>query len=692
MSLFSELKRRNVFRVGIAYLITGWLIMQVGEVMAPALKLPDWALSTLAFFLILGFPLAMIFAWAFEMTPDGLKRERDVDRSQSVTGSTGRRLDRAIIMVLILAVAFLLVERFSGTAQQETPSMADGQPIAEALPEATEADDRKAVAVLPFQNMSASEENAFFASGVHEDILTYLSRISGLRVNSRTSVMQFAGSPLNMKDIAAQLGARYIVEGSVRRAGNQVRVTAQLIDANTDEHLWAENFDRELVDIFAIQTAIAEEIVAQLEANLSPREADMLAQRPTDSIEAYDLFLQARLALQDTEVDSTFDDTAVRLLERAVKIDPGYAQAWALLAVAHSDYHWFRIDPSPKRLERMKLALDRALELQPDLPEARLAMARYYYSGFYDYPRALEELKRLRGIIPNEPLVHFHLGLTLRRLGRYEEAIDSFLQATRLDPWYEGAWAEAANTASASGHLAHAMAIDEAIEDRFPSNERMVAERAAMRMNLFGDVLGASGILATLPDGDNYYFWQSHFLHAVLSRDYEKIASVSMQDTFFNAVVPGWGQIEAARYLIMGGLEESAASLLQEGGDLLAKEVAAPEAENFAWPHAIYGLYLMMNGEAEQARQSCDRAMKILPLERDKVHAPWIVSYCAWIAAKAGATDEALDLYEAVVAAGWGISDFYLEMNPEWDFIRAEPRFQALVETARLRREALAKP
>ena len=292
MSLFAELKRRNVFRVGIAYVIVAWLLAQELELVLDSFGSPAWVMKTVLVLLAAGLPLALLFAWAFEMTPEGLKREAEVDRSQSITNSTGRRLDRAIMLVLVLAIAFLLFDRFVGPGEDADSAAvtASGEAGGKTIPAATEqpaqTDQRKAVAVLPFQNLSTDAENAFFASGVHEDILTYLSRISGLRVNSRTSVQQYAGSQLNMKDIAAQLGARYIVEGSVRRAGNQVRVTAQLIDANTDEHLWAENFDRELTDIFAIQTAIAEEIVAQLQAELSPGEARMLAQQLTHNIEA----------------------------------------------------------------------------------------------------------------------------------------------------------------------------------------------------------------------------------------------------------------------------------------------------------------------------------------------------------------------------------------------------------------------
>ena len=687
MSLFVELKRRNVFRVGIAYVLASWLVMQVGEVMAPALRLPDWVLSTLAFFLILGFPLVLIFAWAFEMTPEGLKRERDVDRSQSITGETGRRLDRAIIVVLVLAVGFLLAERWlhvPGELPAPTPS---GAPGSEAI-----ADARKAIAVLPFENLSASEENAFFAAGVHEDILTHLSRVAGLRVNSRTSVQQYAGSQLNMRDIAAGLGVRFIVEGSVRRAGNQVRVTAQLIDANTDEHLWAENFDRELTDIFAIQTAIAGEIVSALEAELSPQEAALLAQRPTDSVAAYDLFLKARLALQDTTNPSIIIDTAVGLLEEAVSLDPAYAQAWALLAVAHGDFYWFRADPSPTRLDRMKAALDRAIALQPDLPEARLALASYYYRGFYDYPRALEQLELARSVLPNDPMVHFQLGLTLRRLGQFDRSIQSFLDATEIDPWHEGAWAEAIETAHSSGRAREAERLAAELSQRFPDHPRMVAERATMRLKLHGDVDGARVILARLPDADHYYFWMARHLLELWSRDFAAAAQVLQEENYFETIVPGGGRLEAARALRLGGLEAEAAPLLREAGPVLARVVSEPNAENFAWPHAVYAMYLIMDGQQDAAIERCQRVQAILPMDRDAVHGPQLAAFCAWVAGMAGDTDRALDMLDRMLEVGWDMNYWFLALSPEWDFLRGQERFEQLLARAKARLAAEAGP
>jgi TolB-like protein len=279
ISFFAELKRRNVFKVAAAYIIVGWLIMQAGDTLAPALHLPDWVNSTLAFFLILGFPLALILAWAFEMTPEGIKKEREVDRTQSITQVTGQKLNRTIIALMAAALAYFAWDKFGASphgdvdlAQKSTDGISN-----------TQKSGKKSIAVMPFRNRSASEENAeFFSDGVHDELLTNLSRIKELKVISRTSVMNYRDTTKNMKQIGEELGVANILEGGVQRAGDTVRINVQLIDAATDEHLWAKVYDRQLTaeNIFAIQTEIAHAIADALEATLSPREQELLATPP----------------------------------------------------------------------------------------------------------------------------------------------------------------------------------------------------------------------------------------------------------------------------------------------------------------------------------------------------------------------------------------------------------------------------
>lgn len=671
MSFFRELQRRNVVKVAIAYVVVSWLLLQVSDVLVPALHLPEWIQTATAYFLMIGFLPALLFAWAFELTPEGIKREREVAPGESITQKTSQKLNFVIIGVLLVAVGFLLTERFF--MYKAEPDQVITQDVAREL-----SDTRKAIAVLPFENLSANKENEYFAAGVHEDILTYLSRIAELKVNSRTSVQQYADTQLNLKDVALALGATYVVEGSVRRSGNQVRVTAQLIDAKTDEHLWAENFDRELTDIFEIQTAVAQEIVSALHAELSPQEVAMINDRPTESFEAYDLFLKARQAHTTNKSRGIYSQEALDLLEEAVRIDPGFAQAWALLAVTHGDFYWFRTDTAPDRLDRMKQAVDRAFELNPGLPEARMALAAYYYRGFYDYPKALEQLLLAREQIPNDTLVHFNLGLTYRRLGDFDQSIASFSEAVQLDPAHQEAWAEGLLTAQSSGRVKEATAFAKQIEERFDSLPRMRAERAMARLSLFGDIEGARQIMEGTEESDQFQVVEARFFVALLSRELSKAAELAQHDAFYEELSPGSGLALGAIVLHIDGQDELADQLGEKAIEVLTTEITKPYAQNYAWPHLNLSAILSLRGEHQAAAVNCERAMQILPFEKDKLHGASVAITCARVQARSGDIEAALDQLEILFDSGWDMNPWLLALNPEWDFMRGHPRFDAM--------------
>lgn len=274
MSRFAELKRRNVFRVAAAYLVLSWLLLQVGDVLFEALEVPGWGIKLVLGLLALGFVPVLVFSWAYEITPEGLKKESEVDRSRSITPATGRKLDLVTIALVVLAVGFAVLDRLViGRDAPATLPAPTTEPQLEPSVAAAEGDNRRSIAVLPFSSFSDDPENAFFASGVHEDILVHLAKIHGLRVISRSSVERYAEARPAIPEIARALRVRHIREGSVRRAGGRVRVSAQLIDATADEHVWAENFDRDLDDVFAIQSEIARHIRRRLEGDLERRRA-----------------------------------------------------------------------------------------------------------------------------------------------------------------------------------------------------------------------------------------------------------------------------------------------------------------------------------------------------------------------------------------------------------------------------------
>ncbi|MDH5622278.1 MAG: adenylyl cyclase, partial [Gammaproteobacteria bacterium] len=307
MSLFQELKRRNVFRVAVAYIIVAWLLLQVADTLGPALRLPEWFQSGVAFVVILGFLPAVIFAWAFELTPEGVKREREVDRSQSITPQTGQKLNFAIIALLALAVVYFAVDKFVLTDAPGTATSTVQRSV------------NPSIAVLPFVNMSDDQSNEYFADGITEELLNLLAKIPELDVTSRSSAFAFKGKDIDIPTVAGKLNVDHVLEGSVRKSGVTVRITAQLIEAGTDKHMWSETYDRELTDIFAIQDEIAKEVVDVLQVTLLGKAPES---RATDA-EAYSLYLEG---LHYLELDGEDDWRKAQLLfEDALQIDPSYA-------------------------------------------------------------------------------------------------------------------------------------------------------------------------------------------------------------------------------------------------------------------------------------------------------------------------------------------------------------------------------
>ncbi|MDH3902450.1 MAG: hypothetical protein OES90_04440, partial [Xanthomonadales bacterium] len=389
MSFFEELKRRNVIRVGIAYGVASWLLLQIADLVMDNIEAPAWIMHVMMLFVGLGFIASLVIAWAYEMTPEGIKREADVVREESVTHYTAKKLNFITLGAIVLLIVLLLADRFI-PAGNEVAGPAQTVVATEPENEVAETDSEaflqlaRGVAVLPFANLSEDPNNAFFAGGVHEDILTNLSRIADLRVISRTSMLKIAEQGLNIQEIGQQLDVSHVLEGSVRRAGDQVRVTVQLIDASNDDHLWADNYDRKLEDIFAIQSEIAQKIAAQLEAELSPEQAERLAEVPTQNTQAYDLYLKAR-ELGRTWLAAEGFKQMRPLLEQAVALDPNFMDAQVLLAEVYGRLVWIGVDPEGVYREKAKIVTDRILEQWPGRPEADIAQGNFHYTVERNY-------------------------------------------------------------------------------------------------------------------------------------------------------------------------------------------------------------------------------------------------------------------------------------------------------------------
>jgi len=452
MSFFEELKRRNVVRVGLAYGIAGWVLLQVADLVLENIEAPSWVIQALMLFVLLGFVAAVVIAWAYEITPEGIKKESEVDRSQSIAGHTGKKLDRIIIGFLVLAVGVLLIDRSEkgpDTFPQETTD------------QITQAGDKKmypapflpdealprdpSIAVLPFADMSPEQDQGYFSDGISEELLNLLVRVDGLKVASRTSSFTYKGSNQNLAEIASELKVDHVLEGSVRKADNRIRITAQLIDARTDRHLWSESFDRELVDIFAIQDEIANAIVAALSAELGIfQDAPAISvATATENLDAYELYLKARslfLARQQLE-------ESIALYERAVEIDPDFVRAWEGLAAVYSVVESWGF--TGRDWDSLAIqAAERALELNPALSTPWAVMGQTA-SNNYDYVSSMAHFERAIQLDSTDATNYLWRGINYSSMGFQSESIADLKRCLQIDPAY----------ANCKRHLALALMI-----------------------------------------------------------------------------------------------------------------------------------------------------------------------------------------------------------------------------------------
>jgi TolB-like protein/Tfp pilus assembly protein PilF len=424
-NLFAELKRRNVIRAAILYVGAVWALAQGVSQLSPSVGAPEWATRWFLVAAAIGFPFCIAFAWFYEFTAEGLKRESQIDPAESITRHTGRKLDFAIIGVLAVAVVLLLTDRF---VLRHGVSETTAAPIPE-----------KSIAVLPFENLSEEKQNEYFTDGVQDEILSDLAKIADLKVISRTSVMQYkSGIARNLRKIGEELGVAHVVEGSVQRSANKIRVIAQLIDARNDAHLWAQTYDRDLADVFAIQSEIAKAIADQLQAKLSPTEKKAIEQPPTTDLAAFDLYSRAKSLLLTANFSATNEPDvrkAIELPDEAVKRDPSFFDAYCQLAYAHESlYAISGSDHTPARLTLAEAAVQAATRLRPDAAETHLARAQYLYFGPRDYAGALAELEIARRALPNDPRLFEFTGYILRRRGQQEEGLHNLQRAVELDP------------------------------------------------------------------------------------------------------------------------------------------------------------------------------------------------------------------------------------------------------------------
>ena len=438
MSFFAELKRRNVFRVGIAYAVTSWLLIQVTDILFESIGAPPWVMLAMFVVLATGFVIALIFAWAYELTPEGVKKEKEVDRNASIAPRTGQKLNLTIVALLVITLAYVAYDKLVLDAVLETgpvtavgspvtqaASLADSAPVAE-LP--TTAGTQKSIVVLPFVNMSSDPDQEFFSDGLSEELLNVLAQIKDLRVISRTSAFAFKGKDIDIPTIAAQLGVTHVLEGSVRKAGSDIRITAQLIEVASDSHLWSDAYNRKLENVFEIQQEISQAIASELQVTLG---TSGKTGKPTENLEAWQLFLRGRHLYQNRGEAQLA--RSVELLKQAVALDPQFAEAWANLAAANMVYGFGRDDDFELYYRDGRQAALRAIQIDPKNGFAH-AVLGLVHVGNFAWDDAMQELDLAIELNPNETNSLLWKGIALLALGYIDQALVVLQQAERLDP------------------------------------------------------------------------------------------------------------------------------------------------------------------------------------------------------------------------------------------------------------------
>src|SRR5437867_4906995 len=655
MSGFLEgVKRRKVYRVAVAYVIAAGGIIQLASAAFPAWELPNWALRLVIVLLLLGFPIALILAWAYDITAQGVRA------TPTVAGPRSHRRRNVIMLVasgviISAAAGFFLLPRVSAHKIE------------------------KSIAVLPFESLSDEKANAYFADGIQDDVLTNLSKIGDLKVISRTSVMPYRGKTSNVREIGKALGVATVLEGSVRRIGNRVRVNVQLINADTDEHLWAEDYDRDLTDVFAIQTDLAQKIVRELQAKLSPTEKAQIERKPTENSEAYFAFLQAHdLSTRPDKLRPAIE-RAEQLYEQATRLDPNFARAFAGLAWVH-DWMYHSYDPTPARREKARAAAETAIRLQPDLPEAHLALGFYHYYCERDYQGALHEFAIAKLSLPNSAEVYMAIGAIERRQGKWKESTANLERAASVSP--KDAWILqnlADNYYATKNFEAADKILDRAIEAA-PKSFGARAEKARLAVDWKGDLSVMEKELTQVPTGvdPDGLVTLARMQLLLLQRKFPDALALlkeSPQDVFHDDKPREF--FEGAIHTFSKDKEKALAAFKRARP---VAEKALREGPTDASRHVILGMILAGLGEKDAAIAEGRRAVQLLPESQDALDGPKTTVELAQIYAWTGETDQALQLIDRSLSTPNGVTVPFLALDPMWDPLRDDPRFQALID------------
>jgi TolB-like protein/Tfp pilus assembly protein PilF len=678
-NFFAELKRRNVYKVAVAYAVVAWLLIQAASIFFPAFDAPLWVMRVFIVVIILGFPIALVLSWAFEITSEGIKLESGVAPNRSITRRTGRKIVGITVVVAVLAAGLMVFQ----LVRREPVSQVNEPRAPGTIPE-------KSIAVLPFQNLSRDPDNAYFADGIQDEILTRLAKIAELKVIARTSTQKYKSAPDNLQEAGKQLGVANILEGSVQRSGDLVHVNVQLIRADTDAHLWAESYDCKLSEgIFVVEAEVAQKVASALHAKLTGAEEEALVVKPTNNPEAYDAYLRG-LAFEVRSAPFASLEAAGSY-ERAVQLDPNFAIAWARLSRMDSAIYLDRYNASTAaRGEAAKRALENAQKLDPNSPETLLALGYYQYWVLTDYGAAKTTFGRVSKLLPGSSEVPRALGYVTRREGNWDQSIAYFEQALVLDPRNVVLLTDAAFTYTMLRQFAAVLRFYDRVLDINPNDPDAMAAKAGI-YQAQGKLQEAAGFVSQID-------WRTPSEKAFgikidqlrLERDYaEAIRLLQARLAQFHF---GSEFDKAGNQLVL-----SFAQRLQ--GDTAGAKAAAeqarhtleqfyrdqPDSDSIA---AAVSLAYAALGEKDSALKAAERATVLLPSAKDRLYGPGHEEILAFVQTIVGENSRAISILTQLLQTPYfgriyseaPITPALLRLDPIWDPLRADPAFQKLCE------------
>ena len=658
---FEELQRRKVYRVAAAYIVAAGFLIQMASAAFPAWELPNWTLRLVIVLLLIGFPIAVILAWAYDITPQGIQ------------GTPTRGIHRRRNLILLIAMAVII----SASAGFFLLSWAVRDKI------------DKSVAVLPFQNLSSDSDNAYFADGIQEEVLTRLTKIGDLKVISRTSTQGYQSEPGNLAEIAKQLGVANILEGSVQKAGDQVRVNVHLVNVQSGSQLWAETYDRKLRDIFSVETEIAKGIAESLQAKLTGREERALAAKPTNNPQAYDAYLRGLAFEARSNYSSEALFKAIEFYDLAVRLDPNFALAWARLSGLHSLLYSNRADTTAARRDAAKEALENAQRLHPNSPETLLFTGYYQYWVLHDYGLAKATFGRVSKMLPGNSEVLYALAAIARSEGHWDESVAYWERGLALNPRNTALLTEVAFTYAAIRQFSKAEKLYDRALNILPNELSLMALKASI-CQAEGNLQEAAKLVAQVNVQTNSdVAVRIKFTQLRLERNFEglRLAEArAAQLRFSSGIEKGSKQVGLAlAHRVAGDTASSRAGAEQARKTLESLKKDQPDNAFVAAALAVTNALL---DEKDSALNEAQRAIKLLPSDKDRLSGPAFEENLALVEMITGENARAIATLTRLLQTPYGgwlysptpITSALLRFDPIWDPLRSDAAFQKLCD------------